>query len=85
MLKAKKRRMETLGAAEVSIELLHGDPAEEIIGSAKSGDLSLVVMGGQGKGFLKEVFLGGVANEVARKADCSSPHWPSSIPKRRAQ
>lgn len=69
LLEAKKRRLETLGVAKVSIDILHGDPAVEIIASAQTGDFSLVVMGGQGKGFLKEVFLGSVANEVARNAD----------------
>ena len=68
LLEAEKRRLKTLGAAEVTIELVQGKPAEEIIGRAKEGDFSIIVMGGQGKGFLKEVFLGSVANEVARHA-----------------
>ena len=68
LLEAKKRRLETLGAAEVTVDLVHGKPAEEIIGRTRNGDFSIIVMGSQGKGFLREVFLGSVANEAARHA-----------------
>ena len=68
LLEAKKRRLETLGAAEVNVDLVHGKPAEEIIGRTKIGEFSIIVMGSQGKGFLREVFLGSVANEAARHA-----------------
>lgn len=68
LLEAKQRRLRTLGAAEVTIELLHGKPAEEIISRTQSGEYTLAVMGGQGKGLLQEFFLGSTANEVARLA-----------------
>jgi len=68
LLEAKKRRLEALGAPEVHIGLVRGKPSEEIIGRSKEGNFSIIVMGGQGKGLLKEVFLGSVANEVARFA-----------------
>jgi nucleotide-binding universal stress UspA family protein len=68
LIEAKKRRLKILGAAEVTIELVHGKPAEEIIGRAKEGDFSTIVMGCQGKELLKELFLGNTANEVARTA-----------------
>lgn len=68
LLEAKKRRLKTLGTAEATIELVHGEPAEKIIARTKSGEFSLAVMGGQGKGFLQEILLGSTANEVARHA-----------------
>jgi len=68
LLEAKQRRLKTLGAAEVTIDLVHGKPAEEIISRSKNGAFSIVVMGGQGKGFMQELFLGSTANEVARHA-----------------
>jgi nucleotide-binding universal stress UspA family protein len=68
LAEAKKRRLKTLGAAEVTIDLVHGKPAEQIIGRTKEGDFSIIIMGCQGKGFLKELFLGSTANEVARHA-----------------
>lgn len=69
LLEAKMRRLRMLGAADVTIELVHGIPADEIVARTKSGAYSLVVMGGQGKGLIREIFLGSVANQVARLAE----------------
>ena len=69
LLEAKKRRLETLGATAVTMDFVRGIPSEEIIGRSKEGNFSIIVMGGQGKGSLKEVFLGSVANAVARHAE----------------
>lgn len=69
LLEAKKRRLERLGAAEVGIDLVHGNPADEIVARAKSGLFSLVVMGCQGKGILTRVFMGSTADQVARHAE----------------
>ena len=69
LLEAKKRRLERLGAAEVSVDLVHGKPYDEIITRSKKGAFSSIVMGGQGKGILAELFLGSTANEVARYAE----------------
>jgi len=41
-----------------------------ILGILASQDISLIVMGTQGKGFIKEVFLGSVAHNVSRLAAC---------------
>ena len=68
LLEAKMRRLKTLGAAEVVIELVHGKPAEEIVARTRTGDYSITVMGRQGKGVLREIFMGSTANEVARHA-----------------
>ena len=77
LLEAKKRRLERLGAAEVSIDLVHGKPAEEIVARTKNGGFSIVVLGGQGQGFLKELFLGSTANQVARHAELPLLFIPS--------
>ncbi len=56
------------GAAEVMIELPYGLPKEEILRRTRQGDLSLVLMGSQGHGFLREVFLGSTSHSIARLA-----------------
>lgn len=68
LLEAKMRRLKTLGAAEVEIDLVSGHPAQEIVARTKGGGFSIVVMGRQGKGLLQEIFLGSTAHEVARLA-----------------
>jgi nucleotide-binding universal stress UspA family protein len=47
-----------------------GHPLPAIIQVLKSQDISLIVMGTQGKGFIKEIFLGSVAHNVSRMAPC---------------
>jgi nucleotide-binding universal stress UspA family protein len=47
-----------------------GHPLPAIIKVLENQDISLIVMGAQGKGFLKELFLGSVAHNVARLAPC---------------
>jgi nucleotide-binding universal stress UspA family protein len=67
-MESKKRRLESMGAVDVSVELASGDPAKEILARAKEEDFSIIVMGTNGKGIVKEVLLGSVSNEVARHA-----------------
>lgn len=56
------------GATEVNIELPYGSPVQEILRLARDRGASGIVMGSQGRGFIKEVFLGSVSHQVARLA-----------------
>ena len=47
-----------------------GHPLPAILRVLESQDISLIVMGTQGKGFIKEIFLGSVAHNVSRLATC---------------
>lgn len=60
----------TKDLGKVDNELAHGPPANEIIARA-SKDISLILMGSQGRGFVSEVFLGSVSHQVARRAPVS--------------
>lgn len=48
-----------------------GSPAETILNVAKSLKVHTIVMGSEGKKGLKRVFLGSVAENVVRNAECS--------------
>jgi nucleotide-binding universal stress UspA family protein len=67
-LAGMKLRLEQCGAAEVAVELAYGSPTRIILERARSNSFSLIVMGSQGRGFIEELFLGSVANNVARHA-----------------
>jgi nucleotide-binding universal stress UspA family protein len=53
----------------VTVHVLEGDPAKEILNLAKKQDVSLLIMSSQGKGWLKQIRVGSVSFDVARQAD----------------
>jgi nucleotide-binding universal stress UspA family protein len=63
-----KQRLEQCGAARVEIQIPYGSPTRLILERARSNEHSLILMGSQGRGFIHEVFLGSVANHIARLA-----------------
>ena len=67
-LERRRERLLQLGAASVETLVDRGHPALKIIERAKESGRTLILMGTQGKGFVEELFLGGVAHNVARRA-----------------
>ena len=67
-LKGMKCRLEQCGATSVTTEIPYGSPTKLILERARTNGFSLIVMGSQGRGFIEEVFMGSVANNVARHA-----------------
>jgi nucleotide-binding universal stress UspA family protein len=61
-------RLEQCGAASVEVEVPYGSPTKVILERARANRFSLILMGSQGRGFIHEVFLGSVANNIARLA-----------------
>jgi nucleotide-binding universal stress UspA family protein len=68
LLDAKRGRLERKGAKRVTAELGAGDPADEVVRRGSGAGASLVVLGSRGKGIVKELLVGSVANAVARRA-----------------
>jgi nucleotide-binding universal stress UspA family protein len=67
-LEGMKLRLEQYGAVSVQTEIPYGSPTQIILERARTNSFSLILMGSQGKGFIQEVFLGSVANNIARLA-----------------
>lgn len=59
-------RLQALGAKSVQTEIVYGFPAPTIVERAR--EHSLVVMGSQGRGFIRGEFLGSVTQKVLRRA-----------------
>jgi nucleotide-binding universal stress UspA family protein len=53
----------------VNLMLEYGNPKQLITQFIRNGDVSLAVMGSQGRGYISEFFLGSVSLRVARQAD----------------
>jgi nucleotide-binding universal stress UspA family protein len=56
------------GAREVNILLKYGMPVSEILNVSQEDDHSFIIMGSQGRGYVKEIFLGSVSDNVVRHA-----------------
>ncbi len=69
-LAAWRQRLLTAGLPQVQAIFDPGHPLPAILKVLQSQDITLIVMGAQGKGFIKELFLGSVAHNVARLALC---------------
>lgn len=68
-LERLKARLQETGEVDVRIQIPYGHPVEEILRVAnEEEDDTLIVMGSQGRGFLAQVFLGGVSHHVVRGA-----------------
>ena len=66
-----KERLAQKGAATIQIKIPYGIPTAEILDEVTTGNYSLVVMGSQGKGYIRELFLGSVSYSIARYAATS--------------
>ena len=69
-LEVLKERLVKKGATKVEIKIPYGNPTKEILNESKKG-YTLIVMGSQGRGFIKELFLGSISHNVARNVDMS--------------
>ncbi|HKL42932.1 MAG TPA: universal stress protein [Clostridia bacterium] len=58
---------------DIKIDLVEdsGNPTKKILEVVDEKNISLVVMGSQGKGFIKELFVGSVSHDIARHANAS--------------
>ncbi len=67
-LEHMRLHLEECGARSVHVEIPYGSPTAFILERARNDKYTLILMGSQGRGFIHEVFLGSVANNVARHA-----------------
>ncbi len=70
LLEKWQQRLLKAGIPAVHDHFDPGHPLPAILQVLESQDISLIVMGTQGKGFIKEIFLGSVAHNVSRLAPC---------------
>lgn len=70
-LEEMKKVLQSKGDVEVDIVLRFGSPTAEIIKLVEELNVQLVVMGSQGRGYIKEIFLGSVSHNIARHSTAS--------------
>lgn len=67
-LERLKQQLLEDGAERVDLELPYGSPTPEILRLAREREVSLLVLGNQGRGFISEIFLGSVSHNVTHHA-----------------
>lgn len=67
-LKYLEERLRKKGVTSIETRLAFGSPAVEILKVVRKMNPSLVVMGSQGRGFVRDLFLGSVSHNMARLA-----------------
>ncbi len=67
-LESVKGKIEEIGFDSVDKDVLFGFPAEEIASYARKKD-AMILIGSHGRGVIKNVFLGGTAYDIIRKAE----------------
>ncbi len=70
LLRRWKDRLLQAGIPLVNDHFAPGHPLPAILQTLESQKITLILMGTQGKGFIKELFLGSVAHNVSRLATC---------------
>ena len=60
----------TAGGLEGEVAVVHGIPFQEILDTAKTQQVDLIIMGTQGRTGLQHVLMGSVAEKVVRLAPC---------------
>ncbi len=63
-------RLEAAGVPEVQTRVAVGHPVAVILEVLKTTDISLIVLGTQGKGYIAEISVGSVAHNISRFAPC---------------
>ncbi len=67
-LKALKKKLQDKTGAEIDIMVRHGSPSLQILENAKQAGATMIIIGSQGRGYVQDLFLGGVSMQVIRKA-----------------
>ena len=69
-LKKLQQKLHDCGVVNVSIKVLDGNPADEIIKLAKRESCDLIIMSTHGRSGLKRLLLGSVTDQVLHQANC---------------
>lgn len=70
LLENWSQRLQKAGVQQVLPLLDPNHPIPAVLEVLRTRDISLIVMGTQGKGFIQEIFLGSVAHNISRLARC---------------
>lgn len=77
-LELMKDRLQESTTAAIYPRIRVGSPIRHILDTAENVDASMILMGSQGRGYISDLFLGGVSLQVIRKANIPVMTIPAS-------
>ncbi|MCC5905694.1 MAG: universal stress protein [Balneolaceae bacterium] len=63
-----KMNLQESGISNIDIRIEHGSPVRQILDTAEASGASMLILGSQGRGYVSDLFLGGVSLQVIRKS-----------------
>ncbi|MDZ7715199.1 MAG: universal stress protein [Balneolaceae bacterium] len=63
-----KKRLEKLTDAEIIISINYGSPTAKILAEAEERSSTMIMLGSQGRGYVEDLFIGGVSLNVIRQS-----------------
>lgn len=67
-LEGLKINLQEIGIPNVDIRIEHGSPVRHILDTAETTGATMIILGNQGRGYVSDLFLGGVSLQVIRKS-----------------
>ncbi len=66
-----KQAVQKKGLKDVETLIVEGDPAQEIVNTAKARKADAIVIGSRGLNYLEGILLGSVSHKVVQAAECT--------------
>lgn len=70
-LSEMEKALRQIAGLEIEKAITYGNPSRDILKAVEERDVQLVVMGSQGRGFVRDLFLGSVGHNLARQSAAS--------------
>lgn len=70
-LQDMRRILQDIAPVDVDMLITYGNAVRDILRTVKERDVQLVVMGSQGRGYVRDLFLGSVGHNLARQSEAS--------------
>ncbi|MGF1668963.1 MAG: universal stress protein [Balneolaceae bacterium] len=67
-LQERKKQLEKLTDADIEIFIEYGSPSDKILAGADKTSSTMIILGSQGRGYVEDLFLGGVCLNVIRRS-----------------
>jgi len=68
-LNALKATLSEVSDVDVRVKIAYGSPVKQILEHAENHESTMIIMGSQGRGYVNDLFVGGVCMQVIRNAN----------------